>query len=754
MAEIDLAASEIPRLGRRGLGVAVFGLVACLWSGAMLSAQDAEGALPTPTPAVAVAPADDLIELPEYVVTSDALELEEGVEESRMWSVEAERGSIFADLLQEQMASREEFGGLDDMVGELGELEPPNLGTGSGARAPRGFTTPRLRNGFTQQGFPEIVTSGKREVISGMLATFFGRTAPGGIVNILSFRPSPRAQHRIELNVTTQPRGLVRVNATGNLVKKRLDFRVQAESAGRTGPTDYARDTGATGSMTLRWRKGPWVIIGDFEGSGRGGVPGNGIPQARESLTAPVAGPYLPLAGLNLNGPHTFFARRSVSTSLTVDRKLGEQWILRTGSQYWTREMEEHRFRTGQYLLDELVFSGVREPQWTETEETAAAQALELIGLLGEDGRKHRFVAGVEGSRSERARGQFLLPVSARNALPEAVRRFDPTNPDYSLVPYDPAVYTRVISDREERTNYVGAYVSDRISFGRGRHHATAGVRWDRVDTRVADLRPTAPVPLAERTADRTTYHAGVLSEVVKGQLAVFLNYSTAFQPTERVDIRTGEIQGNESTAGVEAGFRAQTRDKRWAATLGVYRLWNRDITRNNPLFEDPVADPNGTQPQLLSAGEERFTGAEMTARWIPADGLSVTGRVVWTDAQTTASPDLPQEVGRQLAGVPEWFGGLTLRQTWELGERRSLGWRLQTNFVGDHVARYESAARLRIQYPSFSTFDLGMDYGWGKARRQRVAMYLRNLADRDLATATGRLDGDRRLEGTWSVVF
>src|SRR5690606_938990 len=117
--------------------------------------------------------------------------------------------------------------------------------------------------------------------------------------------------------------------------------------------------------------------------------------------------------------------------------------------------------------------------------------------------------------------------------------------------------------------------------------------------------------------------------------------------------------------------LRAQTRDRRWAATLGVYRLWNRDITRLNPLFEDPVADPNGAQPQLLSAGEEEFTGAELTARWIASNGLSVTGRVVWTQALTTASPDLPNEVGKQIAGVPEWFGGLTLRQVWELGERR-----------------------------------------------------------------------------------
>jgi len=746
--------------GRRAIVLAV--VVTLAWGG--LAAEEAGGVAIAPLPAAdlpaaalpaaAVAPSEDFIDLPEFVVVADTLELEEGAEENRLWSIQAEKGSIFADLLQEQMASREEFGGLDDLVMELGEIEPPSLGTGSGARAPRGFTTPRLRNGFTQQGFPEIVTPGKREVISGMLATFFGRTAPGGIVNILTFRPSPRAQHRLEFTGTTQPRGYLRINATGNLVKRRLDYRMLAEVVGRTGPVDYQRDVGTAAAFTLRWRKRPWTIVWDLEAAGRGGVPGNGIPQYRETSGAPVVGPYLPLAGLSLHGPYASAYRRSLSSSLTAERRLGDNWLFRIGSQLWTRAIEEHRFRNGQYLIDQQVFAGTREPQFTETEQLAASSAMEVVGMIDGERFKHRLLGGVETSWTRRDRGQYLLPTSMRNALPTSVRSFDPANPDYTLIPFDPAVYTRMLVNREEETRYTGVYVSDRVSFGRGRHHATAGMRWDQVATEVEDRRATAPVPYAKRSVYKTTYHVGLLSEVVRGRLAVYLNTSTAFQPSERVDIRTGTIQGNESTAGVETGFRAQTRDKRWAATLGVYRLWNRDITRLNPLFEDPVADPDGSQPQLLSAGEERFTGAEFTARWIPADRLAITGRVVWTEATTTASPDLPNEVGRQIAGVPEWYGGLTVRQTWDLGEKRHLGWRLNYNVIGAHVARYPSAARLQLEYPAFATWNLGVDYGWVGDHRHRVNLYLRNLLNHDLAAATGRLDGDRRLEASWSVVF
>lgn len=707
-----------------------------------------------PMPAPAVPPVDDVIELDEFQVVAETMDLEEEVEEHRLWSIQAEPGSIFADVLYEQMQSREEFGGLDELVEELGELEPPSLGAGSGARAPRGFTTPRLREGFTQQGFPEIITPGKREIFSGMLATFFGRTAPGGIVNVLPYRPANRKQHRMEFTGTTQPRAQVRLNSTGTIIRRRLTYRVLTEAFGLEGPVDYQRQSGAIGTLRMRWRKNPWMVFWDLEAGGRGGVPGNGIPHFRESVNEPVVGPYFPLAGFSLHGPQASFYRRSLSSSVVAQRRFGDNWVLRAGAQAWTRSMQEHRFRNGQYLLDQQIFAGVREPQYTEVDQSAVSASAEVIGLIDGEKFKHRILAGVESSFSDRFRGQYLLPTAVRNALPTSVRSLDPANPDYTMIPYDPTVYTRALVNREESTHYTGVYLSERVSFGRGRHHATAGVRWDQLTTKVNDLRSNAPVRRAERTVDRATYHIGGLSEVVRGQLAVFLNTSTAFQPTERVDIRTGVIQGNESTSGVEAGFRAQTRDRRVAASLGLYQLRNRDITRTNPLFEDPVADPDGAQPQLLSSGSERFTGAELITRWIPANRFAVTSRIVWTEAITTASPDLPNEVGQQIAGVPEWHGALTIRQTFDLGERRFLGWRARWNVIGAHIARHESTARQRIDYPAFSTFDLSMDYSWRGDRRHRIFVLVRNLTDRDTATVTGRLGRERRLEGRYSVVF
>ena len=78
-------------------------------------------------------------------------------------------------------------------------------------------------------------------------------------------------------------------------------------------------------------------------------------------------------------------------------------------------------------------------------------------------------------------------------------------------------------------------------------------------------------------------------------------------QPSTHVESRTGEIQDNAATDGFDLGFRPHFLERRLTAGAMVFAYNNSDIVRRNPLYNDPVADADHTQPQLVTSGEEEF---------------------------------------------------------------------------------------------------------------------------------------------------
>src|SRR5262249_13847617 len=141
-----------------------------------------------------------------------------------------------------------------------------------------------------------------------------------------------------------------------------------------------------------------------------------------------------------------------------------------------------------------------------------------------------------------------------------------------------------------------------------------------------------------------------------------FASASTAFDPSTRVDARTGRIQPNETTLGYEAGLKGRTADNKWEGNGALFLLYNQNISRRNPLYDDPIADAAQTQPQLVAAGEERSTGVRFDGRWRPDPAISVGMKVVYMDAITTASPALPWEVGKAITRLPALTGSLQAR--------------------------------------------------------------------------------------------
>jgi iron complex outermembrane receptor protein len=701
-----------------------------------------------------VAPVDKPLALPKFEVSERAEDDE--FDATGMGSVEEElRSSPFANELTAVDFEADERLGAD--VGmELTAISTPSpaaAATGEERLNLRGFPTPVLRNSFTRMGILETLNVSKTIVIQGPLVPVLGRAAPGGIQDFFTTRPAAKDRSKLEAATGTDNRSRVSWESTGALVAKKLWQRWAVDWSHKVGPEQFVREDDLAVSGALTWkhsRAASSLVSLDYRRYD--GTPTPGIPEYKTAAGQQVMGPYLPLALFNASGPDAGVFRESLVLGAQFESQLSRAVALRAAVEGWWRAIDQQRFTTSQLLLSTGIFEGTREPRHIAQRQRALATHLELTGRFRTGTVEHKLLgyAGVTWGHYDR--NDRALPTAVRNALPESVRRFDSANPDYSFPPFAPALYSRILTDRLETARYTSLEVSDRLAFDRGRTVVTAGVRLDEVDLAVDELRSGAAMPFTHDRTAQLSYHAGVNHQLVRNRVLLFGILSTAFDPSTPVDARTGRIQDNETTLGYEGGVKGRTLAGRLDFSASAILLYNRNIARRNPLYDDPVFDANQTQPQLVASGEERFAGYRTELRYQLSDTLNLAFRGVHLAAITTKSPALGPEVGRQIARLPEDTATVQVRYAPKV---TGLNGGASLSYIGSYVGNYEDPKRAHLEYPGYGLLTLSTGYSWKRGPRQfNVGVSLRNALARDLVASNARLGADRELGFTARVMF
>ncbi|MGC4071930.1 MAG: TonB-dependent receptor [Nibricoccus sp.] len=636
---------------------------------------------------------------------------------------------------------------------------PVDLATGVNRINLRGFPTPRLRNGFSQTGIPEVLAVERVELIQGPLTPVAGRAAPGGIQNFVTARPRAKNYARLEFLADTQDSQQVRAETSAALKPKKIWYRLAAGGQRREGPEEYSRSETryVSGALTFRHnRSASTMVMIDY--SDLSANPAPGVPEFRLTSSDKIVGPYRPLAGFHTYGPNAGIEKKIASASVQFEGQLSRRVNVRANLQGWLRELAEDRFTTSQYVIDLGRFGGTREPQRIEQPLRAVSAGVETTARLVTFKVDHKVTLLLESNHLWYDREQRALPTAIRNALPQDVREFDPDSPNYFRPAYSPELYSRILTDRHEATSYNSISLSERAAFWQGRLVGTAGVREDFVLLDIDDNRPGAVRPHVTDDVRELTWHLGGNYQLTPGRLLLFANTSSAFEPSTRVDARTGRVQGNETTLGYEAGIKGFFLNRRLSATALIFQYYNQNISRRNPLYEDPIADAGQTQPQLVAAGEERFTGGTLDLKTAVSSLWTLSGRLTITEAITTASPDLPEEIGRPLTRLPRTTVGISTRRSFT-GKLSGLSVGSTLTYVSDFVAYYESASRYYLAYPDNILVSVNAGYSWKNGPKKRpcthtVGMGIRNLFDRDVLASHARPGQERALSVSYTLGF
>jgi iron complex outermembrane receptor protein len=731
------------------MGVLRSGAVALLWAGIWAGlASLGHGQ---------IRPPDDPINLDPMLITTRSDD--DGYDATGMGAQEAElhEPPFSNDMLTGQGEDSEAVGELNIELGMIATASPADLVAGLNRLNLRGFPTPRLRNGFIQLGVPEILNAGGGERIQGPLTPVTGKAAPGGIDNVATARPRATPLRRFSYAMTSARENSGSFELNTPIVPKKAWQRWAMNWRNKNGPEAYSvnRTLALSGAVTVKHSRAASTMF-QLDFSDTDANPGSGVPEYRLSRTSPVIGPFLPLAYLHINGPDGRIRKRVLSASAQFEAQVNKAISLRAGAQWFWRSLVDERFTKGEYLLDERVFAGTREPQYQEQPLEALNGGVEVTTRFAAFGADHKVLVSLESSTVSYTRLQRGLDTAERNALPLSVRRFDPYNPDYFRPALEPGTFRRLIADRTEDTTYTAVSVTERMALGRGKTVLTAGVRHDTVDLDIEDRRPGIARPTLADATSQITWLAGANHQLKPGRILLFANTSSAFEPSTRVDARTSRIQGNETTHGFEAGVKTLGLERRLSTTLLGFWYINDNISRRNPLYDDPIADANQTQPQLVAAGGERFTGGSLDVRFTLNPQWVFTGRATYTNAITTASPDIPEEVGRQLTRLPSETLALGARYAVAGGRWKGMSLSANLAYVGDFVAYYADRNRAYLDYPAYTLVGANVTYGWAtrKTIRHSLGLGLRNFFDQDMLKLLARPGQGRTLTASYGATF
>jgi iron complex outermembrane recepter protein len=524
------------------------------------------------------------------------------------------------------------------------------------------------------------------EVVKGPASVLFGRSEPGGLVNVV--RRPLSATTAFSVDQTIGEHGLTRtvLEGSGALnADKSLLARANLSYVDAGSPRKFVEDKLAAGSATLGWRDALTSV----------GLSINTSDQRyRTDFGVPVQGtrPIAPRDDLQYNDSPELSRAKDNTISFNLERRFADQWQarLRVLSQRGeTLEVDVTPYRVNLATFDDC--SAQTPPQMCRYYFSARPDGrveldqatLDVTGKFTTGSLKHSILATLDTQRSEKTGATYLqaLPaVDFFNPKPVNTPRLDTT--------------TAFPTERDDLSRWTSFTLQDQVDFGGG-FHGVFALRHDR----------TAAVYAANGTppnkVNDTTPRIGFVYQVTPNQ-SVYAQYQTSLAANNGRNPKDGAALKPERAKQFELGYKAQWFDGALATTLAAYQLEKKNLADYSLFFAQNI---------ILTTGKARSRGLEFDALGQLSERVSVIASYAYTETEVIEDAF---NRGKQLANVPKHSGSIWARYT--LGAY-SFGGGIfaQSQRQGDSGNTF--------QMPGYATVDLMASYafrmGTGRATTQ-----------------------------------
>ena len=542
------------------------------------------------------------------------------------------------------------------------------------------------------------------EVIKGPASVLYGRSLPGGLVNLVSKRPQEETHREARLRTTNFGGVEGAVDMTGRAVEDgSVLYRFTGLAKNLNTQIDREEDRQLMLAPSLTFR-----------------------PDADTNFTVygylqqdrPVFSPrFYPATGTLIDNPagniprDVFlgdptwgkFDRDFYAAGYEFEHRLDESWTLRQNLRYAGTD------QAMDLVLVNPAFAYGRVPT---TLNRVTAQADDAIHTFAVDNQavaefetgafSHTALMGVDVLRNSSS-------TNFGNTGPAtAVPSIDYLDPRYGLA-FPRAPITRSALQKQTQA---GFYAQDQIRYDRWL--GTFGLRYDLSDVETRNRLTGTEVSTLDR---ELTGRAG-LTYLFDNGIAPYVSYSTSFLPQLGTD-RAGDPFQAQSAEQAEIGVKYEPPGGFGLVTVSLF-----DLNVENALTVDPVNTLFQTQ-----SGERRVRGLEVEGKAEITDEIDLLAAYAYSDSEILRSGNA-RELGREILRLPEHQGSVWMRYrpAFANGLALSAGVRATSSYQTD------SAYLPRLRIPDRTLVDIGAEYDFGALREEfegtRLQVNVTNLTD------------------------
>lgn len=570
-----------------------------------------------------------------------------------------------------------------------------------GFDAPRYLDGLRLPNDSTTFAWPKIEPYGleRLEVLKGPSSGLYGQSDPGGLINMVSKRPTATPHYDFE---TTFGNFNYKQGAfdIGGPIDKNGEFLYRIVGLGRLADTqtDFMQDNKIFIAPSFTWRPTndtSFTILSQYQK-----IDNKGYQQY-----VPGQVSFLP----NPNGsvPYSRYIGEPAIDGYKLEQKMiGYAFEHRFDNNIQFRQ--NFRYTEVRNDLQSVRSEGMDFTSPTPTQSVARsynyvkadAQNVALDNQLQADFRTgmltHKVLVGADylhqtGNVDYRTASPTMFggPFPPINAY----------NPSYGApIPSFASLSSFILNDN--KIDQVGLYAQDQIKLDRWTLSLTGRQDW--VNTSLNSYSPAFyPPPGTYGRSDAASTGRVGLNYLFDFGLSPYANYSTSFVPNANANF-SGQAFKPTTGDGWEVGAKFQPLGTNLMLTAAYFEINQKDI-----LTSDPVHFFFS-----LQTDDARSRGFEFEARGNITRELEVIAAYTKIDPIVSKSL-VPANVGKYINGVPLDQGSLWAKYTWYDGNLAGLGIGGGVRYVGES---YGDALNSFV-IPSYTLFDASVSYDLAYAR-------------------------------------
>jgi iron complex outermembrane receptor protein len=548
------------------------------------------------------------------------------------------------------------------------------------------------------------------EVLRGPASVLYGQTGVGGLVNLVSRRPTSTPTNEVRLEAGNHALMQTAFDFSGPLTSDgQFLYRVTGIARKSETQYDYTEEERIAIAPSFTWRPDDnttLTILSSFQKDPEGGfynfVPATGtvLPNANGKIGRDFFGG---------DPAYDTFNRTQAAIGYQFEHRLDDVWTLRQNFRYSHLDAEVKALSIRSITNNR---TGSRVQSFVSDHVNAFALDNQAQADFTTGPVRHTMLFGLDWSR---AQARARQGTAAAGTVPS----LDLFNPVYYQPIHPISAGPANLTNQE--LDQIGLYAQDQLALDRWRFNI--GLRYDTARLgSTGHLASGAPAAQVSQVDDEVTWRAGLLYLFDNG-LAPYASYSTSFLPNSGTSAPQRGATPFKPTTGeqYEVGVKYQPPGLNSFIQVAAYH-----IKQQNVLTRDPVYTLYSTP-----RGEIRSRGIEVEGRASLSNNLDLIGAYSYIDADITESNAIGVE-GNRVPQVPHHLASGWANYSFTEGPLRGLqlggglryigstyGSDTNTFKVGD-VALFDASIR----------YDLGARFDSFKG--VELAVNAQNIADKD----------------------